>query len=233
MKYEIIASGSKGNAVLIDDSILIDCGVSYRRLKPYVKQLKLVLLTHIHGDHFRESTVRALNRARPALRFGCCEWMVIPLVNAGVNYKAIDVFDPEHWFLYGSAGIGVLPEKLTHDAPNCGYHIILTAPGGQRERLFYATDTGTLEGVRAKDYDLYLIEANHSMKDLEARAEEKMDAGEYAYEIRAAANHLSLEQATMGPNSSYEFLHQHTGQEVMRDGRMAEAEEHDPDIKDG
>ena len=33
MIYKIIASGSSGNALLLADKVLIDCGVPYKRLK--------------------------------------------------------------------------------------------------------------------------------------------------------------------------------------------------------
>lgn len=46
--YNIIATGSKGNAVVIDQKILIDCGVSFKALSKVYRALKLVLLTHIH-----------------------------------------------------------------------------------------------------------------------------------------------------------------------------------------
>ena len=45
--YNIIATGSKGNAVVIDQKILIDCGVSFKALSKVYRALKLVLLTHI------------------------------------------------------------------------------------------------------------------------------------------------------------------------------------------
>ena len=51
MEYNIISTGSKGNAVVINDVILIDCGVSFRALKDVYKNIKIVLLTHIHSDH--------------------------------------------------------------------------------------------------------------------------------------------------------------------------------------
>lgn len=234
MRYDILATGSTGNAVLINRHILIDCGVSYRKLKPVERELDLVLLTHIHGDHFKESTVRALHRARPTLRWGCCEWMVEPLINAGVDKRVIDVYEIEDdtCYIY-RPDFNVRPVRLTHDVPNCGYVIDM---GG--EKLFYATDTGTLDGITAKNYDLYLIEANHTRAEIEARAAEKEAAGEYAYEIRAAENHLSREQATefllanMGPNSSYEFLHQHVEREGGQYGSGEDAQGINPHVED-
>lgn len=210
MTYNIISTGSKGNAVVISNSILIDCGVPFKALSAIKKDLKLVLLTHSHGDHFRPGTVRTLSKERPTIRWGCCEWMVPLLLDADVDERRIDVLTPQTSYDYGFACIR--PELLVHNVPNCGYHIQICA-----ERLFYATDTGTLDGVQAKDYDLYLIEANHLRAELEQRIEEKRAAGEFAYEYAAARNHLSQEQAmdwlaeNIGANSRVQFLHQHQG----------------------
>lgn len=49
MDYEIIASGSSGNALLIEKTILIDCGVPFSKIKPYYENIKVVLLTHAHS----------------------------------------------------------------------------------------------------------------------------------------------------------------------------------------
>ena len=222
MTYNIIATGSSGNAVVIDDCILIDCGVSVKALEPVISSIKLVLLTHIHKDHFKPSTAAAIHRRRPLVRFGCCEWMVKPLLDAGVSKRNIDVYDFDMGVCYGSSfPYAIEPVKLTHNVPNCGYRIF----GPENEKLFYATDTGTLNGIDAKDYDLYLIEANHTRAELEARAEAKQVAGVYAYEVEAAQNHLSQEQAmdwiyqNIGPRSRYVFLHGHTEKkEVPPDG---------------
>lgn len=213
MTFNVIASGSTGNAVVINDSILIDCGVPYKALEPVKKDLKLVLLTHVHSDHFKPRTVRALHKARPTLRWGCCEWMVGSLLEAGVDRRVIDVFGTGDTLCYWRL-CAVTPQLLVHDVPNCGWRITMF-DGEKDQNLFYATDTATLDGVEASEYDLYLIEANHTREELEARAKAKLEAGKYAYEYRAAANHLSQEQALdwlyqqMGPHSKYVFLHVH------------------------
>lgn len=194
---------------MIQGGILIDCGVSFRKLGPYEKQIRLVLLTHQHGDHFKPRTVAVLSYDRPALRWGCCAWMVQPLVDAGVDRRKIDVLFPGGIYRYNGLA-EISPERLPHNVPNCGYRIKIGA-----ERLFYATDCGTLDGIEAKNYGLYLIEANHTKAEIEARIAEKLEAGQFAYEYAAAQNHLSREQAmdwlseNAGPNSMYQFLHQH------------------------
>lgn len=137
--------------------------------------------------------------------------MVGPLLVAGVDKRRIDVFDPDipAFEMYGDL-CSIRPERLTHNVPNCGYHILSNG-----KRLFYATDTGTLDGIEARGYDLYMVEANHTRAELEARMDAKRAAGEFSYEWAAAQNHLSREQAEdwlyqqMGTNSQYVFLHQH------------------------
>ena len=79
----------------------------------------------------------------------------------------------------------------------------------------HSVDTGHLIGVEFPGADLYLLEANHAEAEIQARAAEKLERGEYSYEKRAAATHLSYEQAmdflarNAGPNSKYVLLHQH------------------------
>lgn len=212
--YEIIQTGSKGNAVILCGKILVDCGVPYYKLQPYLQQIRLVLLTHIHGDHFVESTVRRIAMERPLIRFACGEWMLPELISAYVRPDFIDVLKPNTWYSYGNLSdtmrVRIKTHALVHDVPNFGYSVIW-----EGTKIFYATDTGTLEGITAKNYDYYLVEANHGREEIEQRAAEKMAAGQYAYEIRAAANHMSVEDtldwlyANMGPNSQYVMLHQH------------------------
>ena len=210
MTFEIISTGSKGNAVVLNGTILIDCGVSFRKLEKVKQDLKLVLLTHIHSDHFKPSTVRRLHEERPTLRFACAPWMVEPLVKAGVASRAIDVIQLNLTYSYGGL-VDIQAVPLVHDVPNCGWHLHFRYDT-PHESAFYATDTGSLAGVQAPGYDLYLVEANHVAAELEARLEAE---GVYAYERRAAVTHLSREQAmdwlaeNMGPKSRYVFLHQH------------------------
>jgi len=212
MKYNIIASGSKGNAVIFNDIILVDCGVAYKAIKPYVGTLKLVLLTHEHQDHFRESTVRRLAYERPSLRFGCGAWMVEKLIQCGVSPYVIDIYAMDTYNQYSRFGIEAF--ELYHNVKNCGYKIFI---GGHK--ALYATDTSKIT-TTAKDYDLYMIEANYTDEDIDRRIQQKIaDGVEYIYELKARENHLSLAAANefilenAGDNSSFIFMHQHEGGE--------------------
>lgn len=207
MNCKIISTGSKGNAVLIEDKILIDCGVPYFKIKDC--KITLILLTHVHGDHFNKSSIKKYAYNHPNCRFACGEWLVSELVSCGVSKSKIDVCEPPGGYCYGDYIIN--PVELFHDVPNFGWKIML--PDGKR--VFYATDTANLTGVTAKDYDLYLIEANYTDDDLNARIAEKQALGEFIYESRVINTHLSQEQAdcficeNAGVNSEYIYLHQH------------------------
>lgn len=210
MTYNIIATGSTGNAVLIENSILIDCGVPFKILKNYVSKLKLVLLTHEHKDHFNASTIRKLAQERPTLRFGCGAWLVSDLQECGVNPKNIDVMIHETEYKYAIAS--VIPVRLTHNVPNCGYKLVF--PHG---KVFYATDTNDLCGISARDFDLYMIEANYTDEEIIQRIAEKEATGEFAYERQVLDNHLSKAKCdeflnkNKGENSECVYLHAHKG----------------------
>lgn len=210
IEYDIISTGSKGNAVVINKKILIDCGVSYRDIKPYVKGLKLVLLTHIHSDHFRKSTISRLIKERPTLRFGCGRWLVPPLMDLGVPAKNIDVYNDGTTYTYGRL-FNVIPVPLSHDVPNQGYKVHF--PTG--DKMIYATDTANLNGITAYHYDLFLIEANHDEEEIKRKIKEKQVEGEFPYERRAMQTHLSIQKANdfiyknAKPTSVYVYMHAH------------------------
>lgn len=213
MRYNIISTGSKGNAVVINESIMIDAGVPFRKLSEVYRGIKLVLLTHIHGDHFNKTTIKKLAYERPTLRWACGEWLVPHLIETGVQKKNIDVMEPDKLYNYGS--FKVSPVKLTHNVENCGYRIF-----ANDKKLFYATDTGNLNGIEAKGYDLYMVEANHEIDEILERIKQKLQDGIYSYEMEAINNHLSKEKAdefiysNIGSNGEYVYMHQHEDKET-------------------
>ena len=216
MNYRIIESGSSGNATIVENIILIDCGVSFKKLKDYYQELKLVLLTHIHSDHFNKTTLKKLAKERPTLRFGCCEWLVKDLIECGVDKRNIDVYDNISSFKY-SDNLIVTTFDLQHDVLNCGYKLFVND-----KKYFYATDTNSLENIEAKDYDMYFIEGNYEdKKQLEERKQKHIEKGEYYYEDRVEKTHLSQVQATewlmenTGSNSQYIFMHEHKEKVVV------------------
>ncbi len=223
--YNVIQTGSQGNAVIVQENILIDVGVAFVKVEPYLKDIKLVLLTHRHSDHFRPSTIRRMAHDKPLLQFGCGPWMVKPLVEAGVARSQIDVLNekmayPYKWKNDDAKYVTVIPVSVFHDVPNYGFKLLF-----QNGKVFYATDLGTLSGIVARKYDLYLLEANYKEDELRMRMDEKIANGQFPYEQRVLRYHLSEKQANdwLYANmdygkSEYVFLHQHVDKEKSDEG---------------
>jgi phosphoribosyl 1,2-cyclic phosphodiesterase len=204
--YKVLSSSSKGNAIIYFDTILVDCGVAFTLIKPYVKSMQIILLSHEHGDHFNLATLKAIQFERPCIRIGCGEFMLEKL--AGI--RNIDVLEVGKVYNYGAFKIS--PVKLYHDAPNFGYRIFKNGA-----KIFHATDTFTLDGITAKNYDLYALEANYDEEQVWKIIKEKTEQGEYAHQRGAINSHLSVQQAQnfvlKNAKENYEFITLHQSSE--------------------
>lgn len=205
----IISTGSGGNAVLYNEQILVDCGVSFSKLKPFLKEIKIVLLTHCHQDHFNLKTLQKLQQERPTLRVGCGKWLLKELH----GIKNIDVLEVGSLYHYGL--FKVSPVKLYHDVENCGYRLFFNDEKKQNPfRVFHATDTAHLEGISAKGYDLYALEHNYCQEKIALAKEISYQQGTFTHAFGSEKTHLSKQQAqkffseNAHPNSILVELHQ-------------------------
>lgn len=122
--------------------------------------------------------------------------------------KQIDVYEIGKKYDYKRFLIE--PVKLEHNVPNCGYKLDFNG-----ERAIYCTDMNNLDDVVAENFNLYLIEANFSEKEIQERINAKLEQGIYPYELDAVHNHMSREKCddwlinNLGKNSKYIYMHQH------------------------
>ena len=226
MIYKIIGTGSSGNALLLENGVLVDCGVPYKDLKNEV--IGLVLLTHKHSDHLRKPTVTKLAKDHPMIRFACPDYLAQILVEeCSVDTRRIDViYEGEHYD-YGLATICSFP--LVHDVPNIGWTIEING-----QTALYMTDTGStdhLDGSKYDGLDYYFIEANYDEEEIEEKIEKKLEAGEFAYETRVKQTHLSMKEAQefiawhAKPESRVVWIHQHVDKEEKRREKINTREE--------
>lgn len=211
MKYEILKTGSKGNGLIINDVILVDCGIPYKMLQG--RAIDLTMLTHSHGDHFNHRTLCNLAADSPLMRVAIPGTMFEEtIIRAQVSDRQVDICHPYVWNKYNER-LKVMAFDIPHDVHNVGWLIEMDG-----ERAFYATDCGTLDGLFGEAFancDYYFIEANYDEEDLERRIEEKLQAGFFAYETRVKNTHLSRQQAEAwladhaSPESKIIYLHQH------------------------
>ena len=208
LDYLIIGSGSKGNAILVQTKILLDCGVSYSKLARYLKYIKIIFITHSHKDHLLPSTIQRIAYNYPNIKFVTSSSdVVVKLTQARVPKKNIFYLNSKKWYSLGI--MKVKTEPLTHDVENYGLKWEFEGLKG-----FYATDTNNVDNIIAKDYDLYLIESNYNEELLKKHIEECEDENMLYYLNRVPYTHLSYEQANsflienMGDNSRFEYIHQ-------------------------
>lgn len=207
MTYNIIASSSSGNCTIINGVIAIDLGIPFKSILPYIENLKLVLLTHSHSDHFNLSTIRKLAAERPTLR-----WAVPDYLNLrGIKNNVIDVFKHSKGMYYGKTFPYTIGRyNIPHNVPNCAWMIHY-----KDESMLYATDTCDLTHIEAPNFSLYMVEANYDEEEIKEKIQRKRNIGQYAYECEVIRNHLSLQKcnqwlkANAGINSEIVYMHKH------------------------
>lgn len=148
-KYRIIGTGSKGNSVLIDN-ILVDCGVSYKRISRYLKDVKYLLLTHIHSDHINEQTLNKIRENYPLIKIiGNEEVDSVFGVNI-VSEPLKTIFFKEY---------KITPFYAVHDVICHGY-----TWEHNNENVIYCTDTETLDYAPVEvKFDYFFLESNQEV----------------------------------------------------------------------
>lgn len=154
MIFTPLASSSRGNAYLLSDgqtSLLIECGVSYRKLQRLmgfgVSGLSGCLLSHEHRDHA-----------------GCYEQLLkngVPVYASGgtadaLDCSLLDIMEDREQLAVGT--FDVLPFPTFHDAAEpMGFLIRSRADG---DSMVFATDTVNL-GYQFPGVNIVAVECNY------------------------------------------------------------------------
>lgn len=194
-KVEILGTGSTGNAVLIDDKIMIDCGLGVNKLLPYLQDVRHLFITHRHSDHLNISVLKNIAKkvSESIIRFGLH-------VNSDC-YNMIERKAPEIAEMIESERLtshSLLDLKidgveykietypLYHDVENQGF--VITKNG---KTLIHATDTSTMKDAPNRQFDVILVEGNYD----ESKLIEYLKSDDREVRYRAARNlrHLSIQ----------------------------------------
>lgn len=210
VNYEIISSSSKGNCIVLNNNILLDCGIAYKHIIKYINNIKIIFISHRHSDHLRPSTIKMIAYQHPNIKFVVAHYLVKDLLELGVLKKNIlCITNLNSWYDIGIFKIKL--DMLIHDEPNCSISIDLSG-----YKVFYATDTSTLDYVNASGYDLYFIEANYETdEEIQKSIDKSREEGKFNYLERVRHTHLSQLQAldwlniNKSAESVYIFIHQH------------------------
>lgn len=213
MNYNIIATGSKGNCIIFDNKFMFDCGVPYNKINDVIADVKIIFITHQHNDHLLSSTINKIAYEYPNIKFVVGQYLVEKLVKAGVNKKNIFVLELDKKYSLGLVNIKI--NTMFHDVPNVCFHLEY-----KDKKIFYGTDTGEIDHIKALNYDLYFIEANYeSDEELDKEILKHIENGLYTHKKRVKYTHLSMVQAlnwlhiNNKNNGEYVFIHQHIKKE--------------------
>lgn len=201
--YNILASGSDGNAILyLDNTILVDVGVPYKTIEPYIKDIHFVFISHIHSDHFNKRTIPRLIKVNPFITFLVGEYLYndllelgitkenIHIIEKGITYKLNKDIRDKKYKKIGSEQLCIVsPIMLYHNVDNMGLRIFFN----DDKKLIHATDTYTLEGISAKGYDYYMIEENHCEIKIQEAIEQANYSGKFTHAKDSMENHLSIQ----------------------------------------
>lgn len=182
--FKIIKSSSAGNCYIYKN-IVIDCGIPYKDISSF--NIKYLFLTHEHGDHINDSTIRNLV-VNYDLQIICGDFLVPKLLKLAISEANIKVV--KHNKVYKIDDFTISPVFVEHNVPNFGYRFLIN-----NKQHIHITDAGHLNNITAKNYDSAMIEANYDEVKIEEIIANKVKNNEFCHHMKAKENHLSLQQA--------------------------------------
>lgn len=182
LRFTVLASGSAGNAALVESAdcgALIDMGLGPRQLAARLASAGLtwaavhaVLLTHTHGDHWKDRTFAHLGRRRIPLychveHRGCLN-ANSPAFGDLQSAGLVRSFAPGET-LELAPGLRCLPVPVRHDGGATFGFRLEGKPDlfGQTSALAYAADLGCWDEALVEalaDVDLLALEFNHDVQ---------------------------------------------------------------------
>lgn len=190
-------SGSSGNSLFVETEntkVLIDCGVSSKKVEEALKSLNVepasidaILITHEHSDHVKGLGTFSKKFDVPIFAnqetLDSMEAQVVKIADKNIN-----TFRVADKFCVGDLEIN--PFTISHDAANpCGFNIFK-----DNKKISIATDIGNMDTKTVKNLEdsiFVLLEANYDPDIL------KCSAYPYLLKRRIAGptGHLPNEQA--------------------------------------
>lgn len=209
MTYELLKSGSEGNCIIVNKIIALDMGIPYRQVKTYLKDIKVIFISHLwlHLDHCKDSTVKKIAFEHPRIKFITCKENAKHLISLGVAKQNIFALDFDKWFDIGICKVRL--EELFHDVENAALKMDFDG-----FKCIYIVDTNECKQIDAENYDYAWVEANYSTdEELQEKIKEAEEKGEYTHLKRVLHTHLSQLDAInwLQKNNikNYKFIHEH------------------------
>ncbi|MGN7477715.1 MBL fold metallo-hydrolase [Solibacillus silvestris] len=199
MRFSVLASGSTGNAVYVENdehSFLVDVGLSGKKMEQLfanidrdMKNLSGILVTHEHSDHIKGLGVIARKYNIPVFA-NAKTWTAMDGLVGTIPTDLCFDFDMETVKTFG--GLDIQSFAVSHDAADPMFYTF----NEDGRKLVVITDTGYVSD-RMKGYiaaaDAYVFESNHDVSMLQM--------GKYPWNIKrrilSDVGHVSNEDAAV------------------------------------
>ena len=199
MRFSVLASGSSGNAIYIENdehTFLVDAGFSGKKMDSLVagidrsmKQVDGIFVTHEHSDHIKGIGVVARKYGTP-IYANEKTWQAMDGLVGNIPLEQRFQFDMETVKSFGS--LDVQSFAVSHDAADPMFYIFHE----NGRKLVIITDTGYVSD-RMKGYirgaDAFVFESNHDVSMLQM--------GRYPWSVKrrilSDVGHVSNEDAAV------------------------------------
>lgn len=176
LDYNIIGTGSSGNAVRIEN-IMIDCGVAFSKMKEDLYEVDALLLTHSHSDHIKPQTLKRIRKEFPRVK-------VYGNAHTAYQYEVDKVIGTAEFSVKNHK---VIPFDGVHDVPVTGFIICI-----EEMNILYMTDSSSVPIPDGYPLDYVFLESNYDEKKLEMTAKRYAKKGYDPYE--SVLRHLSTQK---------------------------------------
>ena len=199
MRFSVLASGSSGNAIYVENdehAFLVDAGLSGRKMEELfasvdrnMKKLSGILVTHEHSDHIKGLGILARKYNVP-IYANEKTWMAMDPLVGKIPLEQRFHFDMETVKTFGS--IDIQSFAVSHDAADPMFYVFHE----NGRKLVLITDTGYVSD-RMKGHiqgaDSFVFESNHDVGMLQM--------GRYPWSVKrrilSDVGHVSNEDAAV------------------------------------
>lgn len=195
LEYKILASGSKGNSVVINN-VLVDCGTPYKTIKDSLFDIDYLLITHKHGDHIKKRTYETLRKKFPNIVV-ITNQEVARFLDDDVDY----IMTLDEPLEVGEYTFNAF--RCVHDVLTFGYFWNWRDPEtDENVAIIYATDTQDYRfAPRHKKFDYLFLESNHD--EYKLNAIKKSGRKKYGYDAYGNGKRHASTQICKG----YYYMH--------------------------
>ncbi|MGN7409153.1 MBL fold metallo-hydrolase [Sporosarcina sp. SAFN-010] len=206
MRFSILASGSTGNSIYIENdsgAYLVDAGLTAKRIEAQLakigrsmKNVNAIFVTHEHSDHIKGVGVLARKHGVP-IYANQKTWQAMDGLVGDISLEQRFQFDMETVHSFGS--ISIESFAVSHDSVDPMFYVFHE----DDRKLAIITDTGyvsdRMKGI-IKSADSFVFESNHDVGMLQM--------GRYPWSVKrrilSDVGHVSNEDAAIAMNDVIE-----------------------------